>query len=521
MIRVETASRSVLLGLLAGVTLGGCQAPVAEVPAAVPGSWSVTVWGDRFEVFPEVDPLVAGASAMAHIHVTRLADAAPLRQGRVSFVLAGTGSDEVFTAEQPTRPGVFDLEIRPAASGERDLTIQVEVDGVSETIRGGRVRVGTAEQPGGLRVAPAPRGASGGGEPAPFLKEQQWRSGLATAWVRKGQLAGSVKGLARVRPPAGGETRITAPVDGILRAPGEPRAWPYVGRRVERGSALFRVTPRVAVDQSLPTLEAELATLAAEHRGATARLARLEELLALEATSRREVEEARTRVETLAVRHEASEHDLHAARSARQGGETAGHVLRAPFSGQVAEVTASLGATVAAGETLARLVRTDELWLEIAVPPAQARRLAAEEAQGVVLDAPPGPPIRIEEGLQLISVAPELSPATSTVTVLLAAPPTPGLTLGTTWEARILLAEQRAGIVVPATALVDDGGLSVVYLQLAGETFVRQEVHVLERQGDRILVDRLTPGQRLVTRGGEAIRRASLLASGQAHGHAH
>ena len=74
---------------------------------------------------------------------------------------------------------------------------------------------------------------------------------------------------------------------------------------------------------------------------------------------------------------------------------------------------------------------------------------------------------------------------------------------------------------MPASALVDDGGVAVVYLQLSGESFVRQEVHVLERQGDRLLVDRLVPGQRLVERGGEAIRRSSLMASGEAQGHVH
>jgi hypothetical protein len=63
--------------------------------------------------------------------------------------------------------------------------------------------------------------------------------------------------------------------------------------------------------------------------------------------------------------------------------------------------------------------------------------------------------------------------------------------------------------------------VTVVYLQLAGETFVRQEVSVLERQGDRVLVDHLVPGQRAVTRGGDAIRRSSLLSTGTSHGHIH
>jgi hypothetical protein len=97
----------------------------------------------------------------------------------------------------------------------------------------------------------------------------------------------------------------------------------------------------------------------------------------------------------------------------------------------------------------------------------------------------------------------------------------PGLTLGTTLDAELLLAGEREGIVVPATAVIDDGGVSVVYLQLSGERFARQEIEVVSRQGDRVLVEGLEPGQRLVTRGGEAIRRAGLISSGAAEGHVH
>ncbi|HSL82014.1 MAG TPA: efflux RND transporter periplasmic adaptor subunit, partial [Thermoanaerobaculia bacterium] len=349
--------------------------------------------------------------------------------------------------------------------------------------------------------------------------EEQWRSHFATAWVRAGELAGSASGLARVRPPAGGEASLTAPVDGVVRP--ASRAWPFVGLRVDRGSPLFQVVPHVAAERSLAALEADLAALQAELEPARARLARLEELLALEAASGREVEEARTRVETLAARHSAAARDLRAARSSREGGPAGGLVLRAPFAGEVAGVTVSPGATVAAGEALARLVRTDAVWLEVALPPAGARRLAAEGVRGVVLTDPERDPVRVEEGLRVVSVAPEASPATGTVAVLLEAPAAPDLVLGTTLEAQVLTEARSSGVVIPASALVDDGGVPVVYLQLSGESFVRQEVDVVERQGELLLVERLVPGQRLVTRGGDAIRRSSLMATGEAHGHVH
>jgi len=520
----ELSRRSVRpsLALAVVAALVGCGTPVEETPASDGESWSVTAWGERFEVFPEVDPLVAGETATAHTHVTRLDGFEPLVEGDVAIVLSGPGGEQVFAADAAVRPGIFAVEITPERAGEFDLAFRVRDEAGVEEVRGGRVRVGDAESPGGILVAPAPKGGSDGGEPLSFRKEQQWRSDFGTAWVRSGSLAGSVAGLATVRPPAGGEATITAPVDGVLRSPSGPRSWPFVGLEVGRGQPLLRVSPLVASDRSLPALEAELESLETELGTARARLDRLEELFALEAASRREVEETRARVATLTARRSAAARDLQAARSAREGGSSEHDLLlRAPFAGEVARVSATPGTTVKAGESLVRLVGADLVWIEVEVPPAGARRLSAEGVRGVVLSDPEHGPIRLEEGLRPISIAPEVSPESGTVTVLLEARRSAAPAFGTRMEAQILSAELRQGIVIPSSALVDDGGVPVVYLQLSGESFLRQEVHVLERQGDRLLVDHLVPGQRLVTEGGEAIRRSSLMASGEAQGHVH
>ena len=74
---------------------------------------------------------------------------------------------------------------------------------------------------------------------------------------------------------------------------------------------------------------------------------------------------------------------------------------------------------------------------------------------------------------------------------------------------------------LPDSAVIDDAGESVVYVQLDGESFSRREVEVRHRQGDYLLVEGVLPGERVVTLGGAAIRRASLMASGEAQGHVH
>lgn len=530
----EPAAATLLAVLLLGAAACGParEGHDAGEGSGAGGSWSVTAWGERYEVFPEIDALAAGETAEAHVHVTALDTFAPVEEGSVAIVLADEeGRERSYRADRPARSGIFAVEVRPERPGEYGLSFRVSGPAGDETIRGGRVRVGTAEDPGGVVRAPAPRGAAGGGEPIPFLKEQQWQAAFGTAWVRRSPFARSVGGQGVVRPVAGGETWITAPVAGTLR----PEPWPWPGRAYPEGAPLFRLLPAVSREVSLAELRADASVAREELEAARRRLERLETLIEAEATSEREVQEARTRVEALGARVAAADEDLAAVAAAREGrGGAPALDLRAPFAGQVARLEASPGASVEAGERLARLVRVDAAWLEVVLAPADARRVAGGVA-GAVL--PPGssagaPEVRfVPEEVELVSVAPEVDPATGKIPVLVELPGRTGLALGSTHEVRLLLEGAggadddggggRPGIVVPASALVDDGGVTVVYLQLASERFVRQEVRVLERQGDRILVDGLVPGQRLVTEGGEAIRRETLLSSAAAHGHVH
>jgi cobalt-zinc-cadmium efflux system membrane fusion protein len=507
---------ALLVTALAG-GLAGCRdhEHAAEVE---PESWSVTAWGERYEVFPEVDPLVAGTASPAHTHVTVLGGFQPLTEGHVEIVLRSAGGEQVFAADTAVRPGIFNIDVAPTSAGEYELLFRIRSAAGPEEIRGGTVRVGDAASPGGVVRAPAPRGATDAGEPVPFLKEQQWRTAFATEWVRTGKLAEGARGLARVRPPAGGDATLTASVDGVV----QPSPWPYPGQSVGAGEVLFRVVPRVATESSLGTLRADVTTLQSELASAQTRLARLEELLAAEATSRREVEEARTRVATLSARLAAARGDLGSASAAREGrGGAEAHAVRAPFAGAVAAVAASPGASVAAGDVLGRVVRSGAVWLEIDLPPVAARRLAAEGATGLVVESETSAPLRFTgDQVRLVSLAPEVDASRGTVTALVEVT-SPTLILGTTVEAQVLLGGEREGIVVPATAIVDDGGVFVVYLQLSGERFARQQVEVLSRQGDRVLVGGLAPGQRLVTQGGDAIRRAGLMSNSAAEGHVH
>ena len=131
----------VLLGLLSvgGVGCRGTD-PGASAPSA--DGWSVTAWGERYEVFAETGPLVAGTSATSGAHVTVLSGFTPLPRGAVSVVLRdGSGKEEVFRQEKPKRDGIFPVEVKPRAEGTYDLVFRIESAAGPEDVAAGRVRV--------------------------------------------------------------------------------------------------------------------------------------------------------------------------------------------------------------------------------------------------------------------------------------------------------------------------------------------------------------------------------------------
>jgi RND family efflux transporter MFP subunit len=501
---------------------GACRSDSTDDghPHAESDTWAVTAWGERYEVFSETDALAVGHEAESYVHVTVLDGFSPLRQGRVSILLAGSGGEtQTFAAETPVRDGMYAITIRPELEGEHTLAFRIEAPTGTERITGGTVRIGLPEDPGGLVIAPHEIPPTTG-EPVEFLKEQQWHTAFATRPVDRGRIRASVQGPARVRPAAGGEALLTAPFDAVLTR--EP--WPWPGRGVRVGETVLKLVPRAGAQRSLAALEAEVRTLEAGARLAAERVERLQRLLEEEATSRAERDRGRAEAAALEARLAAARADLDNARAARTGVRSENALaLTAPWAARVAEVLVTPGEAVAAGAPLVRLVKPRPVWLEVALRPEDAARLTSI-SPAVHLRRPGSPePVSLTpDEVRLVARAPEIDPRTATRLVLLELQrDADDLPLGTSAQAELVLDETLEGIVIPDTSLVDDGGHTITYVQLEGESFARREVGVLAREGRQVLVEGLSEGERLVSEGGAAIRRTTLLGSGATPDHVH
>ena len=493
--------------VMVALAAAGCAKQAADPHGHDHEPWAVTSWGERYEIFAEAGPLAVGEVSKSHTHVTILDGFAPLTEGVVTAVLVdSTGATSTFRQPEALRAGIFSIEIRPEAAGTFDLVFKVESAAGTEEIRSGRVEVGTHDHPGGLVEAPrSPAAAKGataaaaGGDPVGFLKEQQWRIPFATEWAKSGFLNASVSGPSRIRPAAGGEAVLTAPLDGVV----VPSSRLFVGLAVPSGGLVLNLRPRATSGRSYAEIQSQ-------SQLATERLARLEALFAVEAVSRAELDRARGAATTLRSELDAV------------SGTGKGVPVTAPFAGRIAEVMVTPGEAVVAGAALARLVQTNPLWVEVGLRPDLAGALGTT-LSGLVIQGGPGqPPMTFPaRAVRLVSRAPEVDRATGLVQAIVEVRGADGLRVGTSVQAEILLPGERGGIIVPAGAIVDDGGVPVVYVQPEGESFLRREVRILGRQGERVLVEGVGVSDRLVTRGAAAIRRASQMSSGEVEGHVH
>ena len=503
---------------MAGVVAAGCRGS-KETPAAAhpekPEALSVTRWTDKTELFAEYPPLTAGATSRFAIHLTRLDNFKPLTDGQVEVRLqGGAGQPEVFRVDGPSRPGIFGVDVKPAQAGKRELVMVLNSAGVSDEHRVGPVEV--------YANAEAARAAAeGGGGEAPgitFLKEQQWSLDFGTAVVKEQAVRESVRVPARLEARPGGAADVVAPVDGRLTTVSDAA----LGSAVTRGQELARLLPPPSAPGDLPRLQREHADARTALALATSDRERAERLTTAGAAPAKRLEEARSAEEQARARLAAAEGSLTQYNAARTGGaiDASGlFVVRAPVSGVIAARDAAPGSNVRGGAVLFRVVDAAQLHIVGQVPEADlARARLAREAEIEVS----GQPDRIQTG-RLVSVGKVLDPQSRTLPITFAFDNGAlGLPVGQAVFLHLLLEATAPRPVVPVSALVDDAGRPIVFVQREGEAFERRAVTLGPRSGDVVQVtDGVKPGDRVVTKGAYLVRLASLSTSVPAHGHVH
>ena len=181
------------------------------VPVPKPEGLSVSHWTGNTELFMEYPALVAGHAARFAVHFTRLDNFKPMKAGKVEVRLEGPGGAESFSSPAPSRPGIFGVDVKPAQVGEYRMIVSVDSAELKDSHDIGTVTVYPDEASAAKHPA-----AKLQEETIAFLKEQQWSLDFATELSAERSERANVIVAGEIRPRAGGQGEVTAPIDGRL-----------------------------------------------------------------------------------------------------------------------------------------------------------------------------------------------------------------------------------------------------------------------------------------------------------------
>jgi len=182
----------------------------------------------------------------------------------------------------------------------------------------------------------------------------------------------------------------------------------------------------------------------------------------------------------------------------RSGQPVAVQTIVAPAGGVISELMVRAGMTVAPGVTLARINGLATVWLEAAVPEAQAASVQPGQAVEARFAAWPG---ELVKG-RVATVLAEANRETRTLRVRIELL-NPGQRLKAGLFAQVSLRGPRhEALVVPAEAVIRTGKRALVYLAEPDGRFRPVEVEIGEQVDERIVVrSGLSEGQQVVASG--------------------
>ena len=299
---------------------------------------------------------------------------------------------------------------------------------------------------------------------------------VKTARATAGGAAETVSAYGVAEQGAGNEHGLTTQAEATLTSIAAP-----TGTSVSKGQLVAILKPSASA-------RLDLGKAASDARSAADALARSRRLRQDGLASDADVNSARATFES------ASE-TLTAART-----KSATLSLRAPAAGTVQGLTAKVGDLIAAGTTVATIGTRGGLRIHFGVDPSIAARV--QTGQSVTISA-----INANASIltRVIGVDPQVDPATHLASIYASLPA--GLSIGPGEPVRgsITVAGSVSGVLVPYSALMDDGGHTYVFVV---EKNVARKHAVLagNSSGDTVqILSGLQPNERVVVEGGTAL----------------
>ena len=478
----------------------------------IPEPLKATVWTERGELYLEYPALVKNLKERFAIHLTRLTDFRAVKEATCEVRLDRGADSELFPCDPSTHPGIFGATVQPKSEVQARLSIIVRGRDLNESFQVGPVKIATDP-------ASAEKPAESKEETISFSKEQQWALDFGTRVVAPRNLRENMRVAAETLPRTGGETAVIAPITGRLIV----EKTFSVGTTVQQGAELASMIPPTGTVSDLASLQLAEAEAKVAVEQAQRDRARAERLLAASAVPARRAEEARAIEATAQARLQAAQTRLaqYDATRTADGVEIGAKrfSIRAPITGILSASNAVSGANVELGTVLFRIVDLDTLFVSGMVPESEFSKL--RQLSGAEIELQDTGQIRPAN--RLVAIGRLVDSDTRTVPVTYEIENRDHrLAVNQTVFLRLLLTPAGMMSAVPESAIIDDAGRPVVFVQKGGETFLRRPVKLGVRNSGLVQVlEGVSPGDRVVTKGAYLIRLSTMSSAVPAHGHIH
>lgn len=475
---------------------GACTPSANSEGDEAPGI-AITQWTEKMEIFMEYPTMVIDVPGKFVIHLTRLGDFEPVRQGQVTLQFTHS-SGQVYTVVQNEllREGIFNPITSLPEAGSYTFTIAYQGTDMAESF----LIPDFVVHPSLDGITPDEDDGGGIG----YLKEQQWKTDFATIPIAARTIRAAVRVSAIVRPDQRLLAKVVAPIDGIL-SPSDNAGMANPGQKVIRGATLATIGPSLSASNTWAQRR-----MSYEH--AEEEYQRAQRLSKKEAISDRELDSAR--------RNYLSEKGAFEKLSGL--GTSDQFPIVSPISGTVLSVNTVLGEEIKAGDHLFNIVGLDRVWLDCLYydtrdfdfsnlsglrlqSPDQSRQIIVLAGEFRIID--PGTTYDLQSGARrlIISVDNRLE----------------ALKPGQRLIVDLFTSADDATLAVPVAAIIHEDQGKVVFIHSDGETFRRvpvvtgaEDLGWIAVQGD------LTIGDRVVSIGAYQVKLASTSAA-IGHPHAH
>ncbi len=173
--------------------------------------------------------------------------------------------------------------------------------------------------------------------------------------------------------------------------------------------------------------------------------------------------------------------------------------ISAPISGVIQSLDVRSGMTLSAGQTLAKINGLNSVWLEAAVPEAQAGAIRVGSTIAAHLTAYPSETFKGK----VIAVLPDLNMESRTLRVRIELPnPSGKLKQGMFAQVQLQTGNNQAQLLIPEEAVIRTGTRNVVILALDGGHFQPMQVDLGQAANGQIaILGGLQAGQKVVASG--------------------